>query len=305
VSNHPLAGRFFPAAPLTRDGYVFEFIKGADPRVRISDRAQTVEEPLQWAFGAGEQAVTFVSRINDEFHLEHYWSYYPAIGKMAPTPGQDALRPKSLAEAPGLLYKSTDPESGILGCFECHSTGPVAAKPQIAPSQPGVWCEACHGPGATHAKTASKGDIRNPARLNAGELNTMCGKCHRPPASDPARIDWNYAWNVRHPPVYLSESACFQKSNGRLTCLTCHAAHEPLVHRPVAYNTKCSGCHAQPPKVCTTNCIDCHMPRVVPQAPLRFTNHWIGVYGEGAKLRPRLRPFRAATKGSGFYLSPR
>jgi formate-dependent nitrite reductase cytochrome c552 subunit len=42
--------------------------------------------------------------------------------------------------------------------------------------------------------------------------------------------------------------------------------------------------------VCLTqtvaNCIDCHMPKVSPQIPLRFTNHWIGVYGPGAKLKP-------------------
>jgi hypothetical protein len=29
------------------------------------------------------------------------------------------------------------------------------------------------------------------------------------------------------------------------------------------------------------------MPRVSPQAGLRFTNHWIGVYAAGAKLKPR------------------
>jgi hypothetical protein len=28
------------------------------------------------------------------------------------------------------------------------------------------------------------------------------------------------------------------------------------------------------------------MPLVSPQAPLRFTNHWIGIYRSGAKLKP-------------------
>jgi hypothetical protein len=29
------------------------------------------------------------------------------------------------------------------------------------------------------------------------------------------------------------------------------------------------------------------MPKVSPRAPLRFTNHWIGIYREGFPLRPR------------------
>jgi hypothetical protein len=31
------------------------------------------------------------------------------------------------------------------------------------------------------------------------------------------------------------------------------------------------------------------MPLVAPQTGLRFANHWIGVYGEGAKLQPLRR----------------
>ncbi|MDQ2901480.1 MAG: hypothetical protein M3Y07_17035, partial [Acidobacteriota bacterium] len=97
----------------------------------------------------------------------------------------------------------------------------------------------------------------------------------------------NYAWNVRHQPVYLSESLCFQKSVGALSCLTCHDPHESAQKKPAAYyNAKCISCHAEGITERSSNCIDCHMPLVSPQAPLRFTNHWIGVYGAGAKLKP-------------------
>ncbi len=288
AQGHPLAEKFTPRAPFTRKpNFRFEFSRQLT--VRIHDEEAVVEVPIEWAFGAGEQAVTFVSRVNAEFYLEHYLSYYAALGTLAPTPGQDAIQPKSLAEAPGLLYKTLDQNTGILGCFECHSTGPVAvaAGNVLTPAEPGVHCEACHGPGGTHVKTGGKSAVQNPARMSAAELNSFCGRCHRPPAGDAARIDWNYAWNVRHQPVYLSQSRCFQKSKGALSCLSCHAAHEPLRTRDAAYyNQRCASCHTVAPGK-PPNCVDCHMPRVAPQPPLRFTNHWIGVYGEGAKLKPR------------------
>ena len=108
-------------------------------------------------------------------------------------------------------------------------------------------------------------------------------------------------WNVRHQPPYLGMSQCFQKSGGALSCLTCHDPHER--HRrddPAYYRQKCVGCHnggTHPPKaVCQeqrpSDCVGCHMPRVaVPrrsgkESHLRFSNHWIGVYGGDTKLQP-------------------
>jgi hypothetical protein len=125
--------------------------------------------------------------------------------------------------------------------------------------------------------------------MSAPDLNEFCGRCHRPPAASGVAIDWNYAWNVRHQPIYLSESACFRKSQGALSCLTCHQPHEPLERDPQRYNRVCASCHraAHAASASKSNCVDCHMPRVSPQPPLRFTNHWIGVYPEGAKLKPR------------------
>lgn len=258
----------------------------SDGVARGADATNSIEIPAEWAFGAGAQAVTFVSRVDKHWYIEHAYSYYAAMDAFALTPGQHALTPKTLTEAVGLMYKTNDPAFGIRGCFECHSTGGIRETDDVlAPAENGVQCEACHGPGSGHAARPGRSRLINPAKLSAMGLNDLCGRCHRPPASDPARIDWNYAWNVRHQPVYLNQSLCFATSRGKLSCLTCHAAHQPLVRRDAFYNAKCSACHA-PSKSCRTNCVDCHMPRVSPEPPLQFTNHWIGVYGEGAKLRP-------------------
>jgi len=247
-----------------------------------------MELPLEWAFGAGRQAITFVSRVSEDWYVEHYASYYTAAKAWGPTPGQDALQPADLARAAGLLYATSETDTGIDGCFECHSTGPLAfgADREIQPHETGVHCEACHGPGMMHAGRPSRQNISNPARLDANALNQFCGKCHRMPAPAGKITDWNYPWNVRHQPVYLNQSQCFRKSGGKLTCLTCHDPHE-LEKKPISfYNSRCTECHAKTARVCQANCVDCHMPLVSPQANLQFTNHWIGVYGAGAKLKP-------------------
>ena len=37
-------------------------------------------------------------------------------------------------------------------------------------------------------------------------------------------------------PPLLAASACFRKSGGRLTCLTCHSPHAAMERKPAAYD---------------------------------------------------------------------
>jgi hypothetical protein len=297
--DHPLVSTFPANLGLRRNpSYRFEFIsRPGELRTRIFDATDVMDLPMEWAFGAGRKAVTFVTKVNQDLYVEHYASYYPAVHAWGPTPGQSAIQPTSLATAAGVLYRTTDPAAGIAGCFECHSTGPVTfgADGAVHLTELAVRCEDCHGPGADHAKRPSSKNIQNPKTFSAARLNEFCGRCHRPPAALGQKVDWNVAWNVRHQPLYLNESACFRKSRGALSCLTCHDPHEPAGKKEASfYNDRCLGCHsstAPRPDVinhsqATVNCIDCHMPAISPQGPLRFTNHWIGVYGPGAKLKP-------------------
>lgn len=310
AAAHPMASSFTKPGWVERDGrFRFRFHRTPDGQLRAQgyDDRNTIDVPVEWALGAGRQAVTFVTRVDSQWHLEHHFSYYSALGGLAPTPGHRSLRASSLAEAMGLLYKTTDPTVGIIGCIECHSTGPVTVKRDgiLLPNELGVRCEACHGPGGAHVAAvrsgATSGKVRqaigNPKRLPPAALNHFCGRCHRPPASSGEQIDWNYAWNVRHQPVYLSNSRCFTQSKESLSCFGCHPPHrEPEAGAVRAANHRCRGCHLggaaqKPPAACGEtargNCVDCHMPRVSPEPGLRFTNHWIGVYRSGAGLRPR------------------
>lgn len=227
----------------------------------------------QWAFGAGAQAITYVSQIDRDGYVEHGLSYYAASKALALTPGHPTKEDK--------YYRTFDPDAGILRCFQCHSTGPLKleAKDAIQPFESGVHCESCHGPGAEHVKSGgAKGALRNPKQLTAAGLNEFCGACHRQPPAAGDSTDWTNPWNVRHQPLYLSQSACFRKSGGALSCLTCHDPHTELSRSPAAYDQRCAACHPKPrhlTAVAGRACAGCHMPRVASSALLSFTNHWI------------------------------
>ena len=265
-----------------------------------------LDVPVEWAFGSGGQAVTLVSQVDEDSYLEHYFTYYPAARALDATPGHGGLEPKTPRAGMGVLYKTFDPDPKIMRCFRCHSTGPLSLGPKfdIRPAEPGVHCEACHGPGSLHVKAASAGDIVaarrmivNPGRLPSSALNQLCGGCHRKPAPAGAVSNWSDPWNTRHQPLYLDQSVCFQRSKGRLSCLTCHDPHKPLQKNQAShYNTRCATCHktAAHPVLAgreakLEDCVRCHMPAVAPGKHLTFTNHWIGVYPGGNNLTPRQR----------------
>jgi hypothetical protein len=306
-AEHGLAKQFAPRDATLAGKYRFRFLRSADElHVRASDASRTYEFSLEWAFGAGAKAVTFASYVSSDWYLENALSYYPARGGYSRTPGQATPTDDTLSAALGRLYRTDDSEEGIRPCFQCHSTGPVQrdGSGRLEPSEPGVRCEACHGAGGDHHAAARTGRaelartaIANPGTGSPSGMNQECGKCHRAPAQPGQETDWNVAWNVRHQPVYLNQAACFRNSGGRLRCTTCHNPHEALRTDDAFYNDKCMECHRAeqnpPGRICSDprrgNCVNCHMPRVSPQPFLEFTNHWIGVYGAGNKLRPELR----------------
>jgi tetratricopeptide repeat protein/cytochrome c554/c'-like protein len=249
------------------------------------------ESSAQWAFGAGEKATTWVSQTGEDTIVEHGLSYYASTKALAVTPGH--------SNSNDLVYRTFDPVGTALRCFRCHSTGPVklAAAYRVEPSELGVRCEACHGPGAAHANSGGRGAIQNPKRMKAAEINALCGACHRQASKLDDDTDWSNAWNVRHQPSYLHRAACYRNSGGKLSCVTCHDPHEPLKKTAASYDARCAACHAKvahKTAVESRSCVSCHMPQVSTSATLRFTNHWIGVYDpQGKKLMPSKRMVKA------------
>ena len=241
----------------------------------------TPPQPGEWAFGSGEQAITFVSRPDPQHYREEGKTWYRKLNGYALTPG--AVTPA------GTTYRIFDPSGAILRCFSCHSTGPpsLAADDSILPHELGVRCETCHGPAVAHARSPQQFHPDNPRRLNAGQLNDFCGACHRMPLGATEIIDFRDAWNVRHQPPSLAASACFRHSQGRLSCLTCHSPHAPLERKLAAYDATCKGCHPSAKHtspIASRPCAGCHMPQVQPKPGLSFANHRIAIYATSDPL---------------------
>ena len=232
------------------------------------------------------KAITWASQTDDENFAEHGLSFYTATKSLAVTPGHRA--------ATDVLYRIFDPAGSALRCFRCHATGPVRLLEdfKVEPSEPGVRCESCHGPGRAHAESGGTGAIQNPKRLGAAQVSRLCGSCHRQASDLDDDRDWSNAWNVRHQPTYLHRAACFRNS-GTLSCVTCHDPHQPLKTAAASYNAQCASCHAKPAHrtpVAGGSCVTCHMPQVTVTANLKFTNHWIGIYdGQDKHLIPSRR----------------
>jgi len=202
------------------------------------------------------------------------------------------------------------------------------------PIPEGIGCERCHGPGAKHVGQALQGEtgqalkqaIYNPGRDTAEAQRTICYQCHMESSVDslgtrvlkagrdvfsfrPGEPFANYAVQfsleapdskrlkvVQHGEL-MEASRCFQASNGRMTCTSCHDPHRKPAAADAAsyYRTRCLQCHHSGKLPTHTraqlagDCSRCHMPRGTPTngGHTVFTNHRVGIYPAPAGLAPR------------------
>lgn len=262
-----------------------------DGRLVLEPREATDPVTIDWIFGSGLHARTPVSTWLDPegstVLLEHALSWYPP-GFIAPTLGTADSGVRAGLEACGKLL---DPET-TRACFGCHATQVPAVNGRIDETAvaAGVGCVRCHADAERHVAAMQAGTADPTAgawqRLTPLESIRACGECHRRDDQlTPDELRPDNLLLVRFAPVGLSQSACFLNQSGiRLDCMTCHDPHAAAERRPLAHAERCLTCHgpAAPHPPCpeaptTSDCTNCHMPKVEVQPHLRFTDHWIRV----------------------------
>jgi hypothetical protein len=182
-------------------------------------------------------------------------------------------------------------------CAPCHAS--VVDEKSFA--EPGVNCEACHGPSAAHAR----GEPQTYTRLTSRQQVEVCAQCHaqsalRTPQAFPPAYQRRPYHEFSRKAFYkdgrfrettfiveaFERSACYQVGNA--TCSHCHDPHPP----DAASNSKslkfggdsgrmCLQCHA--PRYATrthtrhaaTQCVDCHMPKIMNSLKFMARTHQI------------------------------
>jgi len=260
------------------------------PLYTVSSGTESSSARLTWAFGAGKVGQSFLFDRDGTIH-EARVSYFDSIRTLSFTPGRAVTAPRDLAEA--MSRPVGDAE--LRRCFGCHTTAPTTAgKFDPGAAIPGITCEACHGPGRRHVeamqlprRVAGDAPMFNPLKLRPEESVDFCGSCHAT-FFDIALTGAQGLPALRSQPYRLQLSACWKAKDARLTCVSCHDPHRPLMTDPAAYDDRCLSCHLtsgvqatstrteRPCPVGTSRCSTCHMPKYdVPDMHHKFTDHKI------------------------------
>jgi len=257
-----------------------------DPQAGVSLVDGSSSISLDWCFGSGRHARTWVSTMGDSQGatdlLEFRWTWYSESDAFDVTPGQPEEHFSTHLGPFGVLYD----HSKARRCFACHSSYLAIddGRLRLEDIETGVNCQRCHGQRAAHV--ASDGEIRDNFWQTASPIDAVnrCAQCHRRPEevdADELRADDPDL--ARFQPVGLIRSKCFTVSQ-KMTCTTCHDPHRPLEAQDSLGDWQCIQCH-DPAESSDTlckagqpeNCLQCHMPKVQSTDPLRFTDHWIRV----------------------------
>jgi hypothetical protein len=267
-----------------------------------AETGKTSEHTLDYALGSGTHAVTFLGLTGRDAEgralgLEHRLTYFADRKAMGVTPGQEAGSNPIGRSADGHALTADETAK----CLGCHATRLSTDDQRFidpAALMPDVSCERCHGPGRSHVEAARRGEkaLRMPfgaSKTATAEVNVrLCGECHRLPEFVPRdQLRPDNAALARFQPVGLMQSKCYTRSNGALSCSTCHDPHAPTSRDKAGYESACLSCHSAPPQhTCPvspqSDCLTCHMPPRDSGNGLLFSDHWIRPPVDGSPPPP-------------------
>jgi tetratricopeptide (TPR) repeat protein len=313
VYNHPASQSRF--SMLSRDGVPYQrrdLLDGLGPSARIQPESG-MEKRIDYVLGSGNHSRAFLSRTKQNTLIELPLAIYAENGgTLALNPGYDRVDHEGFRRT--ITYDCMFCHNAyphIPAANEQAFAEPIY--PGDLPE--GIDCARCHGSGAEHIRlarrshpdlTSLRAAILNPARLTPDRQMEVCMQCHlettsfplpnalqryeRPAFSyNPSEPLSNFLVFFDHAPeagrgdkfefvsaaYRLRKSQCFLRSEGKLTCITCHNPHEPAAGQD--YNAICVKCHQNlstsglPAAISGLpaagahpdgrNCVGCHMPR--------------------------------------------
>jgi tetratricopeptide (TPR) repeat protein len=323
----------FPDPAQPKVTHTLERLEGDRLEQETHATGRVLRAVVQYAFGSGDRGLTLVGRDDHgqsrELRLSHY--HHDAESFWDVTSGHP-IHPSEPSEYLG--QPLTD--DAVRRCLLCHVTAPRFVHDTYGPlpSDHGIGCERCHGPGENHllAVAAKFPDlsIARPTMASGARIVALCAQCHSPRGRSTTPDD---PFSVRFQGTTLTWSRCFTESNDALDCTTCHDPHRNVVTSMAHYESKCLSCHPGPGSkraapsqarradvaekaartVCPVNrtegCIGCHMPAVKNVVPhSTFTDHFIRVHRNrpttnSASMIEQER--RAVDQGPGDILSRR
>jgi hypothetical protein len=157
-------------------------------------------------------------------------------------------------------------------CGSCHSTGYNERGQNDLPgiigtwAQPGVQCEACHGPGSLHASDPQA------VQMVIDRDDSLCSACHTRSDSSSLVIADGF---IQHSGQY---GDLLPGKHLILDCVICHDPHsgvvQPRQNNIKTTRTACKDCHWQQAVLADDNphirfnfsCEECHMPRPIQNA---------------------------------------
>jgi Flp pilus assembly protein TadD len=282
-----------------RDGQAWLSYERADA---TPERTVSGEQQLMYFIGSGNRGRTYLFQ-HDGFWFESPVNWYSKKEVWD-------MNPKSLdaREMPFTLPVDST-------CLHCHTSGGQASLPGSRnhfAGEPllhgGITCESCHGDTTMHVAQGGRGPVMKLDSLPGNRKISVCLQCHlegeiavnRPGRSlqmfkpgDDLSEDVQFfvhagevGSNGRATSQWeaLLQSACFRKSDGRLTCTTCHDPHSTPspVERVGYYRSRCLSCHNEPSFATrhhpdTPDCTTCHMAREKAEdiAHEQVTDHFI------------------------------
>jgi predicted CXXCH cytochrome family protein len=268
-------------------------------QIGFGGAATNVEElRIDYVMGSGNHARSFLHRTARGTLIELPFGWYSeGGGNWAMSPGSDQERPMTRRFVSYKCMSCHNAYPHIPGGIPAGQEAPGSDPIFVGELPQGIDCQRCHGPGGEHARTADRTKIVNPARLDRDRAAEICMGCHletssgRIPSSI-VRFDrgpfsfvpgerlgnflmtFDHARGTGHDEKFeavnsvyrLRQSRCFLKSEGRLTCTTCHNPHrvprgaEAAAH----YSQVCRQCHEVKQTAAhadVRDCAGCHMPK--------------------------------------------